>query len=342
MSAARTAPLLAVASLLLTPALAAAGTGPTGTGSRGSDVKALVATPLDAAVFVNSVEWDFTNGCGTSNGLPTGGVSNNGPGFAINDVTTLAEGDAFDCGSMVWIGDTALADDDGTIDVSPSGGDTVVTPATRTIGGLEVTDSYRIFAAGDTVRVLVKLRNPSAAAISTPVSYVSNFGSDAATTLAGSSSGGPTFTTADRWIVTADDPVAGTDVINTSVFFGPGTVDATPTSVASSVFDSSGTDGALATFDVTVPAGATRYLMFFNVVTGGNNGTPNSSAVAAAAVWNTPIAAGSPLLAGISAEDAARIANWTTVVDPPPPPTTTTTPAAAPAAAVGVVPTFTG
>ena len=173
----------------------------------------------------------------------------------MNDVTTLAATDAFDCGAMVWVGNTVVADDDGTVDVSPSGGDTVVTPSTQTIGGLQVTDTYRMFAAGDTMRLLVKLTNPTAAPISTPVTYVSNFGSDATTTLAGSSSGGASFTTADRWIVTADHAPNSSDVINTSVFSGPGAVDATPTSVSSTVFSSSTTDGALATFDVTVPAG---------------------------------------------------------------------------------------
>jgi hypothetical protein len=319
--------------LVFAPAIASAGSGDPG-------VKGLAATPLDAQVFVNSVEWDFTNSCGTDNGLPAGGNVNSTPGLSVNDVTTLAGADAFDCGAMVWVGNTVVADDDGTVDVSPSGGDTVVTPSTQTIGGLQVTDTYRMFAAGDTMRLLVRLTNPTAAPISTPVTYVSNFGSDAATLLAGSSSAGASFTTADRWIVTADHAPNSTDVINTSVFSGPGAVDATPTSVSSTVFGSSTTNGALASFDVTVPAGSTRFLMFFQVVSGGSNGTPNSTAVASAAVWNTPIAAGSPLLAGISAADAGLIVNWTKVVVTAPP---TTLPAAAlPAAAVGVVPTFTG
>jgi hypothetical protein len=332
-NAPRIAAVLATLTLVLVPAAALAGPGD-------PQVKAEAATPLDAQVFVNNVEWDFTNACGTSNGLPAGGNLNNSPGLAVSDVTTLAGMDAFDCGAMVWVGNTVVADDDGTVDVSTSGGDTVVTPSTRTIGGLQVTDTYRLFAAGDTMRLLVQLTNPTAAPISTPISYVSNFGSDAATTVAGSSSGDTSFTTADRWLVTADDPTAGTDVINTSVFFGPGTVDATPTSVSSNVFSSSTTDGALATFDVTVPAGSTRFLMFFQVVTGGNNGTPNSAAVAAAASWNAPIAVGSPLLAGISAADAGLIVNWTKVVVSAPP--TTVPPTPAPAAAVGVVPRFTG
>jgi hypothetical protein len=330
--------------VLLTPALAdpsptatttSSATTSTTTLAAGPDVKALAATPLDVQVFAGGTAWVFTNSCGTDNGLPTGGSDNSSPGLAIFDVTNSALTDAFDCGAMVWIGSTVVADDDGTVDVSPSGADEVVTPSTQTIAGLRVTDSYRLFASGDTARVLVKLENPTAFAVTMPVSYVSNFGSDASTVLAGSSSGGATFTTADRWIVTSDDPTAGGDLMNTAVFAGPGAAVLRPSSVSSTVFASSTTDGALATFDVTVPAGATRYLMFFQVVTGGGNGTPNATAVAEAAVWNTDLAPGSPLLAGIPPADVTSILNWA-IAGPAPAPGT------APAAAVGVVPTFTG
>jgi hypothetical protein len=331
--------------VLLTPALAdpspttSATTTSATTMPAGPDVKALAPTPLDVDVFAGGTAWVFTNSCGTDNGLPTGGSANNTPGLAIFDATTSsALTDAFDCGAMVWIGSTVVADDDGTVDVSPSGADEVVTPLTQTIAGLRVTDSYRLFASGDTARVLVKLENPTAAAVTTPVSYVSNFGSDASTVLAGSSSGGATFTTADRWIVTSDDPTAGGDLMNTAVFAGPGAAVLRPSSVSSTVFASATTDGALATFDVTVPAGATRYLMFFQVVTGGGNGTPNAAAVATAAVWNTNLASGSPLLAGIPPADVTSILNWA-VAGPASAPAPASVPAAA---AVGVVPTFTG
>src|SRR5262249_40138640 len=109
------------------------------------DVGPLAATPLDAQVFAGGTEGDFTNDCGTDNGLPTGGVQNGSAGFSINDVTTTAASDAFDCGAMVWVGTTAVADDDGTVDVSASGGDQVLTVSTQAVGGLQVTDTYRMF-----------------------------------------------------------------------------------------------------------------------------------------------------------------------------------------------------
>ncbi len=297
------------------------------------------ALPVDVD-FPGGIEWTFSNECGTSNGLPTGGTSDGSPGLAVLDAgTDPSISDAFDCGAMVWVGNTIVADDDGTVDVSGDATATFLTPTPATIGGLRVTDSYRMFTPGDTVRVLVELQNPTGADISTPVSYVSNFGSDAGTVLAGSSSGGGPFTTADRWIVTADDPTAGGDPINTTVLYGPGAVAVTPAAVSTTVFDANTTDGALATFDVTVPAGQTRDLMFFQVVTGGGNGTPNSAAVATAAVWNQPIDPTSPLLAGIPAAATARILNWAIAPAAVPVPAA---PVAAPAAAVGVVPTFAG
>ena len=311
-------------------------TTPTSTGAARPRVKALVATPLDASVVENGTRWDLSNSCGTDNGLPTGGASDGSPGFAILDATSPAAGDAFDCGGMVWVGSSVVADDDGTVDISPSGADTVVTPSTVTIAGLQVRETYRVFASGDTVRILVELQNPTAAAISTTVSYVDNFGSDVDTRVVGSSSGDTTFTTADRWIVDSDGPVSGDKLVNTTVLSGPGAA-VTPNSVSETVFSAGGTEGAIATFPVTVPPGATRAFMFFQVVGGGGNGTPNSALVASAAVWDSPIPASSPLLAGISPDVLGEIVNWSLA-----PAAAIAAPSAAPAAAVGVVPTFAG
>jgi hypothetical protein len=275
-------------------------------------------------------QWHISNTCGTSNGLPSGGTENGSPGLGISDAATSASGNAYDCAAMVWIGNSVVADADGLADLPNVPPDSLLIAA-ATVDGLDITQSYRIFQAG-TARTLVELQNPTAAAISTPVSFVSNFGSDAATVLAGSSSGGGPFTTADRWIVTADDPVASTTPINTTVLYGPGAVAVTPAAVSTTVFAAPTTDGALATFDVTVPAGQTRYLMFFQVISGGAHGTPNSTALDAAAVWNQPLLQSSPLLAGIPATDTALILNWAVVPTPVP----------AAAAPVTVVPTFTG
>jgi hypothetical protein len=308
----------------------------------GQVVKGLVATPLDAQVTANGFQWEMSNACGTDDGLPTG-IANGSAALGVLDVAGPSGVDAFDCGGVVWVGNTAVADDDGTVDVSPSGGDQVVTPSTMTIGGLRVTDTYRVFSGGNIARILVRLENTTGADVSTTVTYASNFGSDATTTVAGTSSGDTSFTTADRWLVTADGPVSGDDLVNTTVLYGPGSVDVTPSSVSQSVFDAGGREGAMATFPVTVPAGSTRFLMLFQQVGGGGNGTQNAAIVAAAAVWNTPLVASSPLLAGLAPADAASILNWTHVVATPPttgPPATI--PAAPPAAAVGVVPTFTG
>ena len=279
---------------------------------------------------VSGEQWHFSNSCGTTNGLPSGGSENGSAGLAISDAATPASGNAYDCAAMVWIGNTVVSDTDGIVDLPTVPPDSLLV-ATAAVNGLQVTQSYRVFQGG-TVRTLVELQNPTGTGISTPVSFVSNFGSDAATVLAGSSSGGATFTTADHWIVTADDPTASATPINTTVLYGPGAVAVTPSAVSTTVFAAPTTDGALATFDVTIPAGQTRYLMFFQAISGGAHGTPNSTAVAAAAVWNQPLLQSSPLVAGIPATDTALILNWAVVP----------TPAPAPAAAVNIVPTFTG
>ncbi len=328
---------------------------------------AAAPTPLDDTIVKGTYSWDLTNDGGTDNGLPAGGSCEDDPGFAIEDAETLNESDAYDIAGLVFVDDAVYVDDDSTVDISAAGGDSVVTASTQSLSGLDVTVEHRYFARGDVARIQVTLANPSAATISPSVDIVHNWGSDDSTIIAGSSSGDTSFTAADRWLVTADDLVNGSDPINTSVYFGPGTVAEPPTAVSTTVFDCSDVDGGMATFDLAIAAGETQDLVFFLKMTegdqlqpptGAGGGEANADAVAAAVEFDAAPVADTGLFAGIGGAELDGVVNWS----PRQAPTTTTstttssttststtsttvaptTSTTLPPAAIRVTPTYTG
>ncbi len=109
---------------------------------------------------------------------------------------------------MIWVDDQQVVEDDGTVDRTTDGGDLVLTADPASLSGLDVTVQYRVFSAGDTVRTLVSLTNPSGSAIDADVEVAHNWGSDSSSQVVGTSSGDDTFGTDDRWLVTADSEAA--------------------------------------------------------------------------------------------------------------------------------------
>jgi hypothetical protein len=131
-------------------------------------------------------------------------------------------------------------------------------------------------------------------------------GSDANTTVEGSSSGDTTFTTADRWVVTSAGNPLDTDVVNTFVVGGPGSpVSARLTALLTAFSDGTGTQGVTTTYSITVPAGETRYLLFFNQIH-----VTAAEALTAAAVFNDNPLLTSDFMAGIVDAQLAQIVNW--------------------------------
>lgn len=295
----------------------------------------------------NGHDWYFGNAVGTDNGQPSGGSCSATPGLGFADAFSPTGSDAFDYAGMVWVDGTQVADDDGTVDRTTDAGDLVLTADPASLSGLDATMQFRLFSTGDLVRTLVTLTNPTESAIGADVSIAHNFGSDGSTQVIGSSSGDTTFGADDRWLVTSDNPTAGSDPVNTSVFFGPGAVAETPTAVSSTVFSCSGTEGALATFAVSIPAGATRHLAFFNRITGGGGDVQNSDVVADAVDFDVSPASTEPLFAGIASGELGNILNWAPQAQPTTTTTTTSTttttaPPAPTAPAVPATPAFTG
>ena len=164
---------------------------------------------------------------------------------------------------------------------------------------------YQAVSSSATLRQYTSLSNPTGSDITVTVDFATNFGSDGNTQIIDSSSGDLTFGTDDRWVVTDDFSVTGGDPANTTVFYGPDSPAVVPTSVSETVFNCAGTQGLLATYSVTVPAGETRALMFFHQM----NDT-STNGVAAAALFDVTPLPGDDLATGLTAAQLGQVVNW--------------------------------
>jgi hypothetical protein len=210
--------------------------------------------------------WLVWNTGGTDNGLPVGGTSDGSPGLAVVDAHLATDGDAFDYALEVWVDDAIF--------VAPALVDLDVASQTLTAGpvlmsSLNVTVQYQASGiVGATLRTLASFQNPNAVPVTVTVKWVSNVGSDAATTVEGTATGNTTFTQFDAWGITSDN--VEIDAVNTFVLFGPSagarSPRVTPSALSATVFTVSGTQGVIATYAVTVPPGRTRRLLFFNQI----------------------------------------------------------------------------
>lgn len=232
----------------------------------------------------------------TTNGQPAGGncsVGAAGGGAAIDDASAFSRGDAFDRGGMFWINGTQVGG-------VASYGSTSAVFAAQAIAGLTTQLRYDALTSEPTLRAFLRLTNPGATPVTVTVDYATNFGSDNDTVVNGTSSGDTLFTPSDRWVVTSDGGPG--DAVNTTVLYS-GTPAIAPSSVSGTVFDCYGPQGARATYSVTVPPGQKVALVTFQRL-----GDNIADALAAAAAYSV-IAAGSPLLAGLTPGDIAAIVN---------------------------------
>ena len=250
--------------------------------------------------------WFLTDTRTTSNFLPTGGSCGPavvGTAASLEDATLLRPGDdqvdAFDGPSATfWVDDTQVG---GALSViSP----TQVVFDEFGIGSLNAQLRYDALDA-DTLRVYLTLTNTIGADISVPVDYAGNYGSNGFTVVAGTGSGDLVFDTSDRWIVVDDTNIfPGPSV--TTVSYGPDSPEATPSSVSDTVFECSGTEGALVNFGtVTIPAGQTRAFMIFQQLS-----TNSASALARTGVYSPTPPITSPLVSGLTQADLDRLMNW--------------------------------
>ena len=232
-----------------------------------------------------------------------GHISNSGYGshFMIYNGALHGQGDAFDDGATISVDGASYLNPDGDVDLTGS----TVTTDPASLSGLSVNMQYYFDQTDAVVRTLVNFYNPEVAPISATASFQTNLGSDSGTQVISTSSGDTAFTTADRWIIT-DDSTTGGDPTVTHVLYGPGGPLVTSNLVSLTVFSAFGTQGVRADYGLTVAAGDTLSLMFFNGL------APTATAATGyVSIFDTYAALGaSSLLSGLSQAERDRIVNW--------------------------------
>ncbi len=207
--------------------------------------------------------WQIAGDGGTTSATPAGGAANGSPGFVVrNAFTPLSLGSTMDAGVTVWV--------DGVI-YAPAGADLVtstdldtITGSAVTLSGLGTTVQHEADKTANLLRTLASFTNPGAAPVTVTVELATNLGVPPGPFVADSSSGDGSYTVADRWVATVSTTGPPRKGALLHVLAGPGPVAAPLVGTGTAVFDASGTDGILARYQLTVPAGATRRLLWFH------------------------------------------------------------------------------
>lgn len=246
--------------------------------------------------------WEISDGLGTTNGMPSGGdcifQNGAGSGVGITEAWLPGNGDAFDLASLMWVNGEQLGG------YLRSATDSTSNYATFPIANLVATTEFHAISTQPTIRHYTSFSNETPNDISVIVNFVSNFGSDGATSIVGSSNQDFDFDSDDRWVITDDYDNDG-DPTNTTVFFGPDSPVSNSVFTSQSVFQCAGREGLSARIDLTIPAGERRALMFFHSMS-----YTVSLATDAASQFDTTPTIGSDLVEGLTEAQLQEVANW--------------------------------
>jgi hypothetical protein len=126
----------------------------------------------------------------------------------------------------------------------------------QTIDGLSVSQQFTVFRDSPIMRVLVRLQNTTSNTVDATIALNGNLGADTATVVSSTSSGDSTFSTSDRWVIFS----GGANIpVSSIVIGGPGQTAEQPTTVAGA----NGDDVFATSYEVSLRAGQTRYLLFY-------------------------------------------------------------------------------
>lgn len=287
--------------------------------------------------------------------------------YAIVDAQTENNGDAYDGGGVIYVNGQNLWLTSESVDLTQEGGQTVITGDFVTVDGVDHRFELR-WLAPDIVRQTLWMTNSTLEDVTIEVQHSSNWGADEET-IYDTSSGDDELGTDDVWLAAYEGEWAD-DSIPAVVYGSGGDVASPILDLAPSSVDScAGYEGATATYEVTIPAGETRIMVWFLTVTdpGVGEGWLAGGAGAGPAVADdvraeliaklqgivSGFTASSSLAAGL---DLSLVVNWAPAVPAAPvtpvtpvEPVTPVTPtpaapggAAAPAQAVRATPAYTG
>lgn len=226
-----------------------------------------------------------------------------GSGVSIDDahLPGLNAFDAYDVGFPLFV-DDVLFNPGSTVDLTG----TTLSTASAMMSGLEVRMQYHFADGLNAARILASFTNHTVLPISVDVAVPVNFGSDGGTIVQGTSSGDLSFDVSDRWVVTSDG--GPFDPVNTIVFYGSGSPPVLPYFATNTVFSCAGTQGVGMSFEVAVPPGQSRSLMFFAGL--GSVIAPTNTvagALAAAPLFDDLPTIPAELLTGVALQN---VVNW--------------------------------
>lgn len=182
--------------------------------------------------------------------------------------------------------------------------------------GVSVQLQFQALSGQPVLRGLISVSNPSIASITRSFRVANNAASDNVTLIptGGTSSGDGLLSLQDRWAITSEDRDPLLNPVNVHVFAGPGAPLALPTAVSTRVYldppseldpGSTGLNGVSVTFSVTIPAGATRRLLFFHQLA-----PTDATALNAAARYSSNLRQADALLSGLSLVEMSEVVNW--------------------------------
>ncbi|MFO1000538.1 MAG: LamG-like jellyroll fold domain-containing protein [Planctomycetaceae bacterium] len=229
-------------------------------------------------------------------------IASNGSTFDVdtygNGTAQLIEGPlgAFDGFDRLTVNGNHFAPLDG-ITATNDAGQTLLT-GTSPISGVQIRREVTIPQAGsiEFARISNSFLNPNANAISLPLRFSGNLGSDAGTTVFATSDGDLLVEPTDLWFGTDDADGTGTPAI-VHLLHGPFGLRPSTVNVIE--------DNVEWTYDLTIPAGETKRLASFTVL-----GTTRAEAIAAANVLVTNTAFGGEAAAYLTADEMASLANF--------------------------------
>lgn len=189
---------------------------------------------------------------------------------------------------------TTFADGDGNVALSGK----TVTAGPEVMEGLVTTYRFSVIDGPGVVRAFFTMENPTASPKTVTVQRGVNLSFQ--DTVHTTSSGDATFGGDDRWLVAtgAGSCNGSPKTVDTMVWFGPGTPESIPH------FTGKFVDVYVARFSVTIPAGDVRHLMWFLGM------HPDVASALNGASLFDDVGLDSPLLAGLTADQLSKTANW--------------------------------
>jgi hypothetical protein len=270
----------------------------------------LIAAPMAHAVSAVIDDTDLTGGGGTTWDPESTDYACTNPGDTAPKFTPVDGGetaspsrrDAFDGGFVVWVnglGGQMFGDADGNGNLK---GSSLSVGPTAT-GGLKVSQTETALQTSPTLRMVYRFTNPSGHKLRKTIALETNLGSDEATTVDASSNGNGSWTSADRWLVTHEEPFdADADPVVSQVWYGKHAAEPV---VKVEHSDGDRADCFLSKFRIALKGHKTRYLMFFAQM----NALSIDNAVQKVEKFNERDLSGK-LLDGLSRKVKRKILNW--------------------------------